>query len=102
MIKKIIWILLSCLLLLSLIITSCDTSEKEAKVTEETKEVDKIVITESEEDVVEAADEGEDEEIVSPDEPKYGGTMTLTELLGASAFNPFDINHTMCGTVFIT
>lgn len=101
MIKKIIWILLSCLLLLSLIITSCDTSEKETKVTEETEEEDKIVITESEGDTVEITEE-EDEEIISPDEPKYGGTMTLTELLGASAFDPFDINHTMCGTVFIT
>jgi peptide/nickel transport system substrate-binding protein len=95
--KKIIWIPVSCLMVLSLVIASCGPAEEEAEVEvgEEEAEV-------GEEEVEVGEEEAEEEAIVSPDVPKYGGTTTLTELLPASAFDPFAINHVMCGTVFIT
>jgi peptide/nickel transport system substrate-binding protein len=99
MAKKVVWILVSCLMVLSLVIASCGPKEEEkAKVTEE--EEGKVVITEQE--TGEKVEEKEEEGLLPPEVPKYGGIMTLTELLGASAFDPFAVNHTMCGTVFIT
>jgi peptide/nickel transport system substrate-binding protein len=72
--SKIIWMLVSCLIVLSLVIASCGPKEKEeAKITEEGGQV---VTTKGE---VEEA-EGEEEEIVTnKDIPQYGGTLTLTQ-----------------------
>ena len=69
--KKFLWVLVSCLMALSLIIASCET--KETTKVEEEEEDGKVIITESEEPQV-----GErKEEITTPtDEPQYGGTFT--------------------------
>jgi peptide/nickel transport system substrate-binding protein len=69
--KKIVWAVVSCLMVLSLVIASCGTAEKE-KVTQEEGE-GKVVISEKEQEV------GEEEEVVktTSNEPIYGGTLNL-------------------------
>jgi len=70
--RKIIWLLASCLMVLSLIIASCGP----ATVTEEEEE---------EEEVMTGEEEEEEEESTTPvettdDTPQYGGTIYLAEL----------------------
>jgi peptide/nickel transport system substrate-binding protein len=69
--KRIIWPIISCLMILSLVIASCGTKEnEEAKVTEEGGQV---ITTKGE------AEEGvgvEEEGLLPPEVPKYGGTLT--------------------------
>jgi ABC-type transport system substrate-binding protein len=68
--KKILWIVVSSLIVLSLIIASCGPGEEEeAKVTEEGGQV----ITTKEEGEKELVEE---EKIASPEGPKYGGIYT--------------------------
>ncbi len=72
MARKIIWLLVSFLMILSLVMASCgQKAAEEAKVTEE--EEGKVVITEKEKE------EEKEEEVVQPssDEPQYGGTLTI-------------------------
>jgi peptide/nickel transport system substrate-binding protein len=68
--KKIVWMLVSCLMVLSLVIASCGPKEEEeAKITEEGGQT---VTTKEEE-------EEEEEEVIVPstEVPEYGGTLTL-------------------------
>ena len=67
--KKIVWMLVSCLMVLSLVIASCAPKAEEAA-----KEEEAAKVTTKEE----AAKEAE-EEVVAPtaEVPKYGGTITL-------------------------
>jgi peptide/nickel transport system substrate-binding protein len=70
MIKKTVWVLVSCLMVVSMLITSCGQAEEEAKITEEGGQV---ITTKTEEEKV-----TEEEEVVpSPEVPKYGGTITV-------------------------
>ncbi|MFC2070338.1 ABC transporter substrate-binding protein [Chloroflexota bacterium] len=64
--KKIIWILVSCLMALSLVMASCNGGA-----VEEEEEEEEEVITEEEEE------EEEEEEVVASGEPEYGGILTL-------------------------
>ena len=68
--KKIIWMVVSCLMVLSLVMASCGPAEEEAEVEvgEEEVEVGEVEVEVSEE---------EEEEVVQPsdDTPKYGGTI---------------------------
>ena len=69
--KKIVWMLVSCLMVLSLVMASCGPAEEEAEVEvgEEEIEVGEVEITEEE----------EEEEVVveGPEVPQYGGTLSL-------------------------
>ena len=67
--KRIVWILVSCLMVLSLVIASCGPAE-----VEEEEEEEEVVIEEEEEEEEEVVEE-EEEEVVSPDKPQYGGTI---------------------------
>ncbi len=74
MIKKIVWLVMSCLMVLSIVITSCGpkpTEEVEVK-----EEGGQVVTTkeQEEEEVVEEEEEG----ILVPEVPKYGGMFTMT------------------------
>jgi peptide/nickel transport system substrate-binding protein len=71
--KKLLCVLVSGLMALSLIIASCDTQET-AKVVEEKEEDGKIVITETEEPQI---DERKEEVVESTDEPQYGDIFTI-------------------------
>jgi peptide/nickel transport system substrate-binding protein len=69
--KKIIWLAVSLLMVLSLVIASCGQAPEEEEAKEE--EEGQVVIT------TEEKGEGEEEEVVQPstDVPKYGGTINL-------------------------
>jgi len=62
--KKIIWLLVSCLMVLSLVVASCGTTT-----VEEEEEEEEVIIGEEEE-------EEEEEMILPPEVPKYGGVFT--------------------------
>jgi len=72
--KKIIWIMISSLMVLTLILTSCET-EKEEKTTEDDTD-DVIRITESE-TRTETTEDKKEEVIKSSDIPQYGGTHNI-------------------------
>jgi peptide/nickel transport system substrate-binding protein len=70
--RKILWILVIFLMVLSLVIASCGTkAEEETKVTTEVTE--KVVVTTEEEE--EEEEVAEKEGLRSPEEPKYGGVF---------------------------
>ena len=63
--KKIIWLLVSCLMAISLIMASCGTTTEE--------EEEEVITGEEEEE-----EEEEKEEVVSgPEKPEYGGTINV-------------------------
>ena len=83
MTKKIVWVVVSCLMVLSLVMASCGPAEEEAEVEvgEEEVEVGEGVVTGEEE-------EEEVEEVVSPDRPRYGGKLVFLATQDISNFNP--------------
>ena len=81
--RRIIWMLVSVLMVVTLIIASCGTETEEGKTEEE--EEGKVVITETEVRLDEGkTDEGEK---VSSDEPVYGGVLTLTQSIDPIIFD---------------
>ncbi len=79
--KKIVWMVVSGLMALSMVMAACGPAAVEEK--EEEKEV--IVVEEEEAVVVE-----EEEEVVSPEKPKYGGTLYLAMSGDIREFDPID------------
>ncbi len=108
--KKIIWMLASFLMVMSLVVASCAPKEVEEKKPE--KEEAAVAIQKAEEEEVAAPPE----EMVKVtlrktdgttmekmvERPKYGGTIRLQPLLSAMGFNVFAMNHIYCGTVYLT
>ena len=95
--KKIVWMLVSCLMVLSLVMASCGPAEEEAEVEVGEEEIEVGEVKEEvEEEVV------EEEGLLPPDVPKYGGTFTRNPVLPASNFNPYAVNHIFCGSVYLT
>ena len=81
--KKIVWMLVSGLMALSLVMASCGPAEEEAEVEvgEEEVEVGEVEIEEEEEEVV----------VVSPDKPEYGGSITLAMPMDVNDFLPWSL-----------
>lgn len=67
--RKLVWVAVSCLMVLSLVMASCGPAEEEAEVEVGEEEVEVGEVEVSEEEGV-----GEEEE-VSPEGPQYGGTF---------------------------
>src|SRR4030042_460289 len=84
--KKIVWLVINCILVLSLIIISCGTTSTEKEVVGDDDD-GKVVITETETGVKE---ETETVEKVS-DKPQYGGSMTLAMTLDVNDFLPWSL-----------
>jgi len=74
--KKIIWVVVSCLMALSLIMASCGGGE-----VEEEEEVDGAV---------------------TPETPKYGGMYMTTAFGDPSGFDPREVMNLMCPTIWVT
>jgi len=74
--KKIVWIVVSCLMVLSLVMASCGTTAEE--------------------------EEEEEEAYASPEEPKYGGTITTTGYGYTDAFDPTKAQAIRCGHMQLT
>jgi peptide/nickel transport system substrate-binding protein len=82
MMKKVLWVLLSSLMTLSLLLSSCGGEEEE-----ETMPTEEEVVTPTEEEAITPTEE----EVVTPtgeEEPRYGGTYTL-ERGDPSAWDPY-------------
>ena len=69
MARRILWLLVSCVMAVSLVVASCGTTTVE----EEEEEKEEVVIGEEEE---EEEEEIEEEEMLPPEVPKYGGVNT--------------------------
>jgi peptide/nickel transport system substrate-binding protein len=69
--KKIIWLVVSCLMVLSLVMASCGPAEEEAEVEvgEEEVEVGEVEVAEEEEE--------EEAVVAGPEVPQYGGTLSV-------------------------
>ena len=65
MTKKIVWLIVSCLMAVSLIMASCGPAE-----VEEEEEEEEVIIGEEEEDEQEV-------EVTGPEKPQYGGTISV-------------------------
>ena len=74
MTKKILWLVVSCLMALSLVMAACGPAVEE----EEEEEEVVVVEEEEEEEEEEVVVVEEEEEVVSSDMPKYGGVLTLS------------------------
>ncbi len=95
--KKILWILVSCLMVLSLVIASCGPKvEEEAK---EEEEEGQVVITkeEVEKEVLE-----EKEGLLPPEVSKYGGWYTQYTMIDPFGFDDAYVVHPNTTTCFFT
>ena len=81
--KKIAWVLVSCVMALSLVIASCGPAEDEAEVVVGEEEIEV-----GEEEVIREEEEEEMEEVVSPDRPRYGGRLVLLSTGAPANWNP--------------
>ncbi|OGN88966.1 MAG: hypothetical protein A2158_06415 [Chloroflexi bacterium RBG_13_46_14] len=97
--KKIAWVVICCIMTLSLVIASCGTSEESGgKVTEEGK--GQTITTKVEEKEIKTELGTEEKIEISKDAPQYGGTITISvagdpnpNLLGWFASGPQHIAH---------
>lgn len=88
MTRKILWILVSCLMVLSLILASCGTTETTGGVVED-EDDDKVIITETE--TGGPVDDDQEETVDTPSgEPSYGGSITLSTAVDVNFFDPKD------------
>jgi peptide/nickel transport system substrate-binding protein len=97
--KKVLWVVVCCVMALSLVIASCDTTEETGgKVTEE--DTGTTITTETETKTIKTELGTEEKIEVSKDTPQYGGTVVLSiaadpvpDLLGWFASGPQHIAH---------
>ena len=100
--KKLIWLLISCLMVLSLVIASCggqDTTTTETQVKEEQgTEKANVVVTETKEgyEVVTKTQEG----YRDPEEPKYGGTLSFA-WFEPQGWDPYYTFMVSCSTIYL-
>ncbi len=94
MIKKMMWIFVSCLMVLSLILASCSTTESTGGV-EEDEGNDKVIITETETGTGTTGGGGGGVQ-PSSDEPQYGGTLTIRSAVQPTCCDSF-ANKMMTG-----
>ena len=69
MARRILWLVVSCMMAISLLVASCTAT------TAEEEEEEEEVVTEEEEEAVTEEEEEEEEVMLSPEVPKYGGML---------------------------
>jgi peptide/nickel transport system substrate-binding protein len=95
--KKILWMLVSCLMILALIIESCGPKEEEeAKVTEEGGQIVTTKGEVEEEEVIE-----KEEGLLPPEVPKYGGWIRQVAKEPKN-FDPSLVPYTLCMSLYWT
>jgi len=85
--KKIVWLVVSCMMALSLVMTSCGGAEEEEEEVVVEEEEEEVVVEEEEEEVVVEEEEEEEEVVVSEDKPQYGGWLTVTFMMDIRDFD---------------
>ncbi|MFC1949397.1 ABC transporter substrate-binding protein [Chloroflexota bacterium] len=91
--RKIVWLMVSCMMALSLVMTSCGEAEEEEEAGEvggvEVEGGDVTVTTEEgDTTVIVVEEEEEEEEVVETGEPEYGGTITVVATSDWTAIDP--------------
>jgi len=88
--KRMVWLLVSCLMVAALLLASCAAAEEE----------EEVVIPEEEEEVVVV----EEEEVVAPapEGPQYGGVINLRLAEDILGFDEIDTGHYAVTTVHLT
>lgn len=87
--RKVVWLVVGCLMALSLVAVSCGQQEAEVTkgpgitVTEEEQEKEVVKEEEQEQEVEEGV-------VVDPDQPRYGGTLVLPANTNVTWFDPQD------------
>ncbi len=88
--RKIIWLIACCLMTLSLLVVSCDTTEEKPTITTDDEGTDQVKITTEEKTFV--TSEGKEEVVeVTKEKPLYGGSLTLSMLSSGSSEPDFDL-----------
>ncbi len=85
MMKKLGWMVICCVMVLSLIIASCGTEDTGGTVTQE--DTGQTVTVGAEEEEMRT----EEETVVSSDKPQYGGSITLMMALDVNDFLPWSL-----------
>ena len=85
MMKKLGWMVICCVMVLSLIIASCGTEDTGGTVTQE--DTGQTVTVGAEEEETRT----EEETVVSSDKPQYGGSITLMMALDVNDFLPWSL-----------
>jgi len=94
--KKIVWLVVSCLMALSLVMASCGPAE----VAEEEEEEEVVIEEEEEEEVEEEV--VEEEALLAPEVPKYGGVITSATPGDPSGFDPGVVMSIMTPNIYFT
>ena len=96
--KKIVWLVVSCLMALSLVMASCGPAEEEEEV--EIGEAEVVIEEEEEEEEVEV--EEEEEGLLPPEVPKYGGVITSVNFGDPAGFDPAVVMSIMTPLIYFT
>jgi peptide/nickel transport system substrate-binding protein len=102
MIKKVGWVVVSCLIIFSLILSACSEEPKDEGTISDSGDA-KVVTTVKDvsEDTQTSVTEDDQPQLRDPEEPKYGGTAVL-QRGNVSFFDPLNHVHTMCPSVYFT
>ncbi|MFC1946461.1 ABC transporter substrate-binding protein [Chloroflexota bacterium] len=84
MTKKFVWLLVSCLMVMSLLIASCGDTDSEATVTTE-DEGQTVTVGDEDEEMTTP---GKPSVTVDPDKPKYGGKLVILTNADITTWNP--------------
>jgi peptide/nickel transport system substrate-binding protein len=95
--KKIVWVVVSCLMVVALVLASCGPAVTEE---EEVTQTEEEVVTPTEEEVVTQTEE----EVVTPTEevPKYGGWVNIPVSSAIRGFDDAWVSSTFCKTLVQT
>jgi peptide/nickel transport system substrate-binding protein len=100
MLRKIVWVVVGLIMVLSLVVASCGEEQEEAKVFE-TDEGQVITtgkdVDDEEDKVVEVKDD-----LRPPEEPKYGGTFIYSRSLDVMGFDPIKKLQMECSSLRFT
>jgi ABC-type transport system substrate-binding protein len=100
MFRKMTWVFVALIMVLSLVVTSCEEEKDEGKVVEEGEGQVITTVTgmDDEEDTVME----EEDELLPPDVPKYGGTFIYSQTLDVMGFDPIKKLQMECSSLRFT
>lgn len=100
MFRKMTWIFVALIMILSLVVTSCEEEQDEGKVVEEDE--GQVITTVTGMDDEEDKVMEEEDELLPPDVPKYGGTFIYSQTLDVMGFDPIKKLQMECSSLRFT